>query len=238
MKKIGLVLLLIISLSILSNLSLVHSASLPTDSLEDKVNEIDNTLNTVKNPEDLKKEIQDKYLKEQWNELIAKNKFIGPIHNQFMANQWFFQILFREKYAFSLTFIATVILWIFIVLSARVLIKDQFKNWFLPWLLGILVAMGFAWSTIINKVVNAVFNLIYAQSMWWARLILWIVFAVIVFLIFMIEHTIAKNIRIHKMNKEKTKLNQDIELLKARNEGKDMITSKDDGYKEFEKSGL
>ena len=60
------------------------------------------------NPEELPttpEGFRDKYLSQKWSELIAKNKYLGPTHNFFLAHPLIFTILFGDPYAISLTFL-------------------------------------------------------------------------------------------------------------------------------------
>src|SRR3989344_5319414 len=170
MKKIGVFVLALIFLSLFvihSNNTVVAS----TTNLEGQVNNLNENLENIpKTPE----EIRDRYLRQEWNKIIAKTAFLGPIHNFFIANPIIFKILIMEPYSFSITFFSILFLWCLIILWIKNIFKPLFKQSWKAWLIGLGIAMVLAWVTAIKRIVLAIFDIIFAQDKWWIRLILWL----------------------------------------------------------------
>jgi len=124
------------------------------------------------------------YLKQEWQKIVAKNPYIGPVHNFLLSHQSYITILFNVQYEFSLTFICIFILWCYIwFLSSDYISSFETLKLGLPWLAGLGVAVLFAQLGIIKFIVDAFLNLIFARSAWWARTLIWIAIIVIFFLI-------------------------------------------------------
>jgi len=118
-------------------------------------------------------EKRNEYLKQEWGKILAKNKYIGPIHNFFVKNPLIFTILFNEPYNFSLKFICIIILWIFFLAIGFSFAKALgIKSFSLSFLAGIVFAIFFAQITIIGAAVDFTLSLIFSKEQWWMRLIL------------------------------------------------------------------
>src|SRR3989344_1302950 len=74
-------------------------------------------------PEDIE-QLRQNFLKQQWTEIISKNKVLGPLHNFFVNNTIIFQILFAHTYELSLTLFGIIILWFFFMTKATKIIDS------------------------------------------------------------------------------------------------------------------
>ena len=208
--------LLIISTLLITSLFVFYSnnasAALSTTNLEDTTNTLNENLQNIpKTPQ----EIRDRYLRQEWNNIISKMTFIGPIHNFFIANPVIFNLLLREPYSFSLTFFSIFILWLCIAIWMKNIFKPIFKQKWMAWLIGFAIAIALAWVTAIKTIVFAVFTVIFAEDAWWIRLILWLALLVAMILVFFVDHMIAQNIKKSKEAKEKAEMKQNIAENKA-----------------------
>lgn len=196
------------------------SAESPISGLEDQASNINEKVNNIpRSQEDIKNEIRNKYLKEDWSEFMSKIKIIGQVHNFFIANPLIFQILLNEKYGFSLTFFGISILWIFFF----ILIYNTLK-YLLPSKSAILALSGISCIIIshlgvINFIVHFIFHIIYAQETWWIRVFLWLFVGIILFLIFNTNKIFSTIMKQLKKSKEKTKIEQKIAESEAFIEG-------------------
>jgi hypothetical protein len=216
MKKVGIIFLAILFAALFSNLVQFSSAALPTDTLTDNVGKLNDNLNNIPtNPEDARQIIRDRYLKQEWNNILINNTYIGPFHRAFMSNQWLFQILFHESYSFSLTFLITLVLWFSSLFIVRIGFKPFFKLPYWSWIYGVLISMGLAWTNVFKGIMAGLLNIIYGQDAWWARLIMWLIFGMILFIIFYLDKIFAKNVMKTKLAKEKALMKQDIAENKA-----------------------
>jgi len=154
------------------------------------------------------------YLKQEWTKMIAKNKYIGPIHNFFLNHQTIFIILFNEKYEFSLTFILLFILWIFLafmfgrMINALGLLKMGFG-----WAAGILCSVVLSQIGLIKLITNSILALIYAKDLWWMRALLWAVLVIVLMLIFYLNQMVSQSIEKSKKEGEERATKEKVEEL-------------------------
>ncbi len=145
--------------------------------LEDTFNKIDETAqkaeSTINDIPKTPEEIKDKYLKKEWEALIAKNKVLGPIHLFLSNNQWLFKYTLNYHYELSLTFLCIFFLWLWITILIAGVVGggDLFKS-LASAFLGAVTASIVAFTGAINLLVITFLNLIMSQEMWWMRIIL------------------------------------------------------------------
>src|SRR3989344_2055704 len=126
-------------------------------------------------PEDIE-QLRQNFLKQQWTEIISKNKVLGPLHNFFVNNTIIFQILFAHPYELSLTLFGIIILWFFFMTKATKIIDSTglVKG-------GVSVAIGAAFAIILAQtrllktIVTFTLDVMFKQSSWWFRIIIAII---------------------------------------------------------------
>jgi len=146
MKKAGFFVLASIFLSflIINSLNFTSAADSLTslnqqmETLNDNLTSAQNKIDSIPKTPD---EIRNRYLNQEWNIIISKNKIIGPIHNFFVANPGMFIVIFKEPYSFSSLFFATVFLWILIAYAFAAFFNKGINNEVIDWLLGAVTAV-------------------------------------------------------------------------------------------------
>ncbi len=124
-------------------------------------------------------EIKSIYLTQEWSKIIASKPIIGPIHNFFLNNQLAFKILMNTNYEFSLTFLATLILWFFIAFwsSKGIRSSQLIKSDIGSFAIGLLISIILAQIGLIGIIVKGALKLILSPEAWWMR---WII-AILIF---------------------------------------------------------
>lgn len=218
MKKKG-VLLGILIISLIFSLYFIHFVSadtIPTQGLQDQANNIQQTANNLQQTPD---EIRNQYLSQEWTKAVVDLPFIGPIikpfHEFFLAHPLLFQILFNEPYAISLTFLLTLVLWIFIVISSYKVWKVYMREKWVAIVMSIGIAILVAQSTLIKIIVMAIIDLILGQQTWWIRAIMWLAFIGALFLLYYLDRVMAKKLRASRAAAEKSQMKQDVAETKA-----------------------
>jgi len=124
-------------------------------------------------PEQIKEEITNYYLKQEWGKIITNKPIIGPIHNFLTAHPLPFQILFAEPYTLSPTLLIVIVLWLFFALKSAKIIESSGiinKNFAIP--IGFGIAIILAQIHLLRLIVNSTYLLIFSREAWWERLIL------------------------------------------------------------------
>jgi len=165
-----------------------------------------------KSPEELKQEIKERYLKQEWSNIIAKIPIIGKIHTFFLAHPLPFKILFNYQYEISLTFILIVILWLFTITVTSDLIRASgLVKGVITLLIGLGTAIIFAQINLLKVISTKSLDLIYTKEAWWIRLILWLVFIAILAVLYYAEKILGKTLKKNKEAKEKAEVKQKVE---------------------------
>ncbi len=210
MKKTGAILLSIV-LSIYL-ISIVYANTIPTQGLQDQYNSAQQTAANLQQTPD---QIRNQYLSQEWGKEVAKIPVIGQIHTFFTNNPIIFEVIFNIPYSFSLTFFLTIFLWLLILVFSYNIFKAYMKEKWAALLIGIGIAIIAAQSTIINIIVTAALQLIFAQSLWWVRAIIWIALFFVIMIFYYLDHMLSKKIRANRIAKEKADLKQDVAETKA-----------------------
>ncbi len=149
------------------------------------------------------------WLKNGWNEYIAKQPVIGKAHNYFLNHQLIFKILFNEPYSFSLTFIAIFALWLFLMILISGLVDGALvKSNGLNFLISIGAVMILAKIGFIKDTVIFTLNLILSPTQWWLRWLLGGVVMVILILITQLKIAAKEKIEMYEKEAEKEKTKQ------------------------------
>ncbi len=160
------------------------------------------------------------YLKAEWQKIIAKTPYIGPIHNFLLNNQMIMIVLFNTQYEFSLTFICIFVLWLYFwFLSSDYIDSYGIIKMGLPWLAGLGVALILAHVGLIKLLVDTCLNIIYAKDLWWARLLIWMGIIAIFFLVGYAEQILKEANVSGKKKKEEQELKEETKVNKKFREG-------------------
>ncbi|MEK6825904.1 MAG: hypothetical protein AABY00_03900, partial [Nanoarchaeota archaeon] len=193
--------LLLLYFSIIISLSFVNAETTPGEAVKQQIGF---------NPEDLPtspQEFKDKYLSEEWSELVSKNKYLGPIHNTFLKNQAIFKILFGDPYALSLTFLIILILWIFISVKAGQLIQASgILDGITATLAGFIFSILLAQTTLLRTLAKLSLDIITSSANWWIRLIVAIFIIVMLFIVSYLVSLIRKSLKDNRATKREEKL--------------------------------
>lgn len=203
MKKIifflGFVLFLLFS-----NILFVHA------DLEDVGNSLDSN---IENLEETKEKIETKwdYLGEEWKNILLKNKIIDFFDSFFKKINIVFEVLIAESYAFSVTLLVIVLLWIYFFLKMKEIVGDYFgfSNG-ISWIIGFGGVVTLAHIGFIRKITEFLGVLMFSQE---SELMRWIIIIIITFIFIFIYNISslfgdAYKKSIGELEKEQEKLNR------------------------------
>ncbi len=231
MKKLGVLLLLAILIINIFHLTFVKAEDLSQiPSIPPGIQKITNLAEKASNPEQLKEEIRNKYLNQEWGKILEKNRVLGPIHKFFINNPLIFQILFKEPYNLSLIFFLIIILWLFAMTGMSDLIRaSKFVKGPVSLLIGAGVAVILAQTGLFKSIILAVLDIIFSKDKWWLRVLFWFIAAFVVTAAYYLNQMLANKIKEFKKAKEtaieKTKLAVSSAFVKGSIEGKKFIES-------------
>jgi len=187
---IAAVFLLILVLAFVFNFVKAQEPAMPTlpgGITPEKIEEIGQKIQT---PEEAANETKE-YLKREWAKIIAKHPVINKIHIFFKEHPLVFTILFNIEYEISWKFICIVLLWFYIMAITADIVSGLTKG-FLSIVIGIGMAIILAQVGAISGLVGFILNLLFAQKLWWVRLILGVVIILILTLAFYLFDIISK----------------------------------------------
>lgn len=195
------------------------SAAIDPSNSEDPLGIGINPDNIPQTPEDAAN-ISLTYLQKEWTKIVAKNKYIGPMHNFFLNHQTAFIILFNEKYEFSLTFICIFVLWIFFaVLCGRLINAFGLLKMGLGWVVGVLCSVILAQIGLTKIITTSILTLIYARDLWWMRALLWATITIVLMIIFYLDQAVSQAIEQSKKKGKEQELEEEVKSGKAFRKG-------------------
>jgi len=160
------------------------------------------------------------YLQKEWTKIVAKNKYIGPMHNFFLNHQTAFIILFNEKYEFSLTFICIFVLWVFFaVLFGRLINAFGLLKMGLGWVVGVLCSVILAQIGLTKIITTSILTLIYARDLWWMRALLWATITIVLMIVFYLDQAVSQAIEQSKKKGKEQELEEEVKSGKAFRKG-------------------
>ncbi len=175
------------------------------------------------NPEDLPttpQEIKDKYLSQEWSDLISNNTYLGPIHKTFVANPTIFKIIFGDPYAISLTFLLILILWLFIgAQSGRLLEASGLLKGGSAILAGFIFTILLAQTTLLRSLAKLCLDIVTQSANWWIRLIVGIVIVVLFFILSYLVSLTRKSMIEKRKKKREEKLDEKTEEVEEIEKG-------------------
>ncbi|NMB81701.1 MAG: hypothetical protein GYA14_07765 [Ignavibacteria bacterium] len=218
MKKTGVLLSALIITALILNLFPIQAEINPGD-IEDPLGIGINPADIPQTPE-YAANISLTYLQKEWTKIVAKNKYIGPIHNFFLAHPTAFIVLFNYKYEFSLTFICIFIFWIFLaVVFGNIINSLGLLKLGLPWIFGALCSIILSQMGLIKLVTDSMLNAIFLQSLWWMRAILWFVALIVLIIVFYISQLASQTIAQSKKRGEEREQKEKVEELEEISKG-------------------
>jgi len=171
------------------------------------------------NPDDLPKspeELQAKYLTQNWEELVDKNKVLGPVH-RFLKSFFLIKILFGQPYSLSVTFLIVFILWFIVgaklgaILEASGITKGLIAS-----AIGFLISVILAQVKVYSAIAEFAVSLFLRESSWWVRLIIALAYIIILaILIFLAQsvQNILKQKRKAKKEERQERTRREIEAF-------------------------
>tara|TARA_Y100000310_G_C20667737_1_gene808536 strand:- start:177 stop:857 length:681 start_codon:yes stop_codon:yes gene_type:complete len=202
MKKIN---VLVICLLFLLSFPLIYSQS-NLDTIEKTVENLEQKKEVI---EDLSLEnIREEYLKQEWEKILEKNKFFGPIINGYKNSKPFVDPIFKYTIGLesSLTwlFILTLVLWItFVVYLYRILTVFSTFSEGVSFIISILLVIIIANLGILRVLSTQIINLITIFTIWWVQLI--IILALIIGLIILNKFSAQFKLMIEKWKEKESK---------------------------------
>lgn len=156
-------------------------------------------------------EIKETYLKQEWSELVAKNKILAPIHSFFLKISPVFLVLFGENYSLSLILLGVIILWVYVALELTTLIKtiDMLNPWAIR---GIAVGISIilAQVGVYRTIITLINKILYANELWWMRLIILVAFVVAAIILDKLTKVLEVQIKQAKINAKNKALETEI----------------------------
>jgi len=190
MKKLTLLLPLVLLTLFLLNLT--SAVSDPTELFQQQIG----TDQKIPTPEEIKEQIREKYLKQEWSNTIAKIPIIGKVHDFFLAHPLPFKILFNYPYEISFIFFLIVILWVYIsAISSDFLRGSEIVTGAIPFLIGILIAIILAQTNLIKIIVLFVLDLIFARETLWMKLLLGLLIFILLTMIYVYKKYLVRRIK-------------------------------------------
>ncbi|MBM3232944.1 hypothetical protein FJZ18_02130 [Candidatus Pacearchaeota archaeon] len=195
-------------------LPLTHAETTPGEAVKQQIGF--NPEDTPTNPQD----IRDKYLPQEWSEILSKNKFIGPVHNTFVANPLIFRIVFGDPYSLSLVFLIIIILWVFIGVKSGQLFEASGILKGAPSIIaGFVFSILLAQTTIIRNISKITLDLVFKAENWALQLIIALLFFVVLFIISYIMSISEKALKERRKAKKEQKLDEKTEEIEALEKG-------------------
>jgi hypothetical protein len=204
MKKIGVLILFLIFLNLFS-ISIIYADSLSdtTNSLEEKMNKVEEF-----SEEDNKWE----YLSKQWSGILLKNSFVSYINSILVKFNFLFKFLFNEDYSISLALGMAIIFFFFFFNNLHVIFKgySTFNS-------NISLVISFAFSVIAaqigvyKKLYETFFKLVfYSEGVWGWIWFIFIMACLVLIGIFNKKFARVNILRKERAEKAKEKLNREI----------------------------
>lgn len=202
-------------------LSLVRAQQDPTNISQALGGQIKGVDKIPKSQEDID-EIRNKYLSVAWENALANNSVVGPIHNFLKkdSTQLIFLVLFAYKYELSFTFFIIFLLWItFFVGLAKFAHSIGWGKGALAFLVGAIASSVLAQLRLYYIFAKFMDDLFLKQQNWWMRTIVIVISFGLILLAYAILSLIDKNLEKNKTEKDKKDLRQQVTEAKALNRG-------------------
>lgn len=149
------------------------------------------------------------YLKEEWKKSLARNPIFSFFDSILKKLNFLIYFFIGERYDFfSFKFWSILILWLFFVagihdltyISGRISHSTGFY-------LGIIITVILVWLGTLNLIFDSFYSFVGGQSLWLMRLVYWIIFYFILFIIaysirILKAYVIAKKIYLQNKNSE------------------------------------
>lgn len=208
--------LIINSLNFVSTADSLSSLNSQVETLNDNLTAAQRQLDSLPKDAD---EIRNRYLNQEWNKIIDKNKVLGPIHRFFIAHPKVFVVIFNQEYSFSQLFFATVLAWFLITMGMAAFYYKAIKNEIIDWLLGAVTASIIAVTGILKPIVEFILKIIFSQEYWWMRALVWLTLFLLYLISIGLIRELKKNFKAQELKKEKSEMKQKIEQSEAYIEG-------------------
>ena len=194
--------IIILSLTLSFIFLLANASSLETDPGEAIKKQIG--INPDDIPQD-PEEIKNKYLIKDWEELVSKNKILGPVH-RFLKSFFLIKLVLGEPYSLSITFLIIFILWFLAGAKAGSYLEvTGILKGISASAAGFLFAVILAQTGIFRTISVFMVSVVLKESSWWVRVIIILAWFIGVAIIFYLSQSIEKIIKKNKQEAEKKK---------------------------------
>lgn len=151
-------------------------------------------LNATRKLQEFTEEDRWQYLGGEWRDLILKNEAVSRVDSAFKCINFLFVILFARNYAFSMTLLFVILLWLFTALS----LEGYFvflENKTYRGLAAFPITIVLAHMQLFNYVAKSAFRIIFYRIDWWWGLLSTVIIFAAVFVYFYINKIFAKRIK-------------------------------------------
>jgi hypothetical protein len=215
MKKKSLVLLLLLIFIIFISVVNIYAQEVFINGSQDQQNQTAEQSNFVKltNPDNLNPDIiKDKatvkwdYLQKEWKTILLSNPVFAKIDGVFTKVSFLFVLLFGEPYSISLILLLVIILWLVFAFLIKNILKSTIDfNLFVDYAIGFGVAIIFAQIGLFRVLVNSFLTLVFAQNLWFGRLMISLVFTGVILGLFYLQNLFKKYMKEIKKASERDK---------------------------------
>ena len=225
LKKSCAVLLLILLIGIFSNILLASAQepSIPYAKEAEKLQELSDKIPIDGDTASMASGARD-YLKEEWGNMLLKNKYLAAIHSFFQKISIVFFIFFGQEYSFSLKLILIIVLWFYFLFMFGGILKNfstfsKAVSYTISLVFVIVAAHLKIWEWQVDLLLWFIFVfLLGSNNPWWYSLIGGLIVVLVLVLLFFF---LSKFGKAFKETKEKAKIEQEkIELEAAAKGGK------------------
>ncbi len=208
MKKAGILLISLLFLNLLAitliQTNLTKAQETPPGLPPQLGQDPEELIEGVKN----KTETEWQYLSKEWPKIFLKNELISAADTFFTKISIVFRILFGQPYSFSITLLAIIILWLFIVLKSGDIINSWglVKGWS-AYLIGAALAIILAQIQVLKMIINFLGWLVFAKkgTLWNISMIL------VIILIFVLLYYLFSILSKYLKEREKKKREKETE---------------------------
>jgi hypothetical protein len=163
------------------------------------------------------------YLQKEWTKIVAKNRYIGPVHNFFLEHQYVFIVLFNENYSFSLTFFGIVFMWVFVmILFGKAIDAFKLLKLGIPWIFGAFISIILAQLGFIKLIVTKELDFIFLSQYWWMRALVFTAIVIVLIILFYVDQVVSQAIEQSKKKKEEKDIKEGVEEVKQIKKGFDL----------------
>jgi hypothetical protein len=211
-----------LTITLILAVCLILSISSAADSYQDLVaqqagvsaEQIDQLNNLPKTPEEISK-IQQEYMQNELNNLVAKNKYLGGIHTFLMNHQIIPNLILNRDYTFNFRFLVIIGLWLIVAVQFYMIQRGLFD---MPEILnlvfGIVIAILLAHLGLFNLLTDSMFDFVLSKTLT-SKIIFWVLIVIVVLVEFFAAKVLTKNLANAKLARERAGEKQSAKVIKT-----------------------